>query len=259
MRKLKLLSIGWGVQSWTLAAMSAVGEIEPIDAAIHAPTFESVKTKDFIKRWSPWLEEHNVTLLVAKNNPKILNSKGTMLPAFTLSRKGKSGKLQRQCTTDWKIIPMRRAISALLEIQGIKKTPGCVEQWIGISIDEFQRMKDSRVKYIKNRYPLVEMKLTRNQCAEWLIAHGLEVPPKSACTFCMFHDTPEWRNTKNNDQDWKEAVGVDELIRNARPPYRLYVHPARIPLAEIDLRTPQEKGQTEFLHWDDECEGICGV
>ena len=36
--KLKIISLGWGVQSWALAAMVALGELEPVDFAIHSDT-----------------------------------------------------------------------------------------------------------------------------------------------------------------------------------------------------------------------------
>lgn len=35
---LKVLSLGWGVQSWTLAAMVALKELPPVDYAVHADT-----------------------------------------------------------------------------------------------------------------------------------------------------------------------------------------------------------------------------
>ena len=57
--------------------------------------------------------------------------------------------------------------------------------------------------------------------------------------------------------DWKKAVEVDRAIRKARPPYDLFLHPARIPLEDIDLRNLEDKGQLRL--WDDECEGICGI
>ena len=31
-----VLSLGWGVQSWTIAAMAALGELPRFDAALHA-------------------------------------------------------------------------------------------------------------------------------------------------------------------------------------------------------------------------------
>ena len=132
-----------------------------------------------------------------------------------------------------------------------------VEQWIGISLDEWQRMKDSDVKYITHRWPLIEKKMTRADCVKWLVSHNLEVPPKSACTFCPFHETAEWRRIQNNPHDWKEAVDIDKKIRFARPGYETYIHPSRRPLEEVDLRTETEKGQLSL--WDSECNGICGV
>ena len=35
---MKTISLGWGVQSFTLAAMVALGDLEPVDVAIHADT-----------------------------------------------------------------------------------------------------------------------------------------------------------------------------------------------------------------------------
>ena len=35
------LSLGWGIQSWTLSAMIALGFLPPIDLAIHAFTGNS--------------------------------------------------------------------------------------------------------------------------------------------------------------------------------------------------------------------------
>jgi hypothetical protein len=41
-----------------------------------------------------------------------------------------------------------------------------------------------------------------------------------------------------------------------------YLHAARVPLDQVDLRTPEEAGQ-EVLDfgsgWRDECAGMCGV
>jgi 3'-phosphoadenosine 5'-phosphosulfate sulfotransferase (PAPS reductase)/FAD synthetase len=268
---MKVISLGWGVQSFTLAAMVALGELEPVDAAIHADTtHEFSGTYEFAKRWTPWLEEHGVKVITVSDplqaakvttdktdapffTQKVVEFGGTPLPAYMTGE----GKLMRQCTNRWKITPMRRWISNELEKLETKKAPGTIEQWIGISWDEFQRMHDSDVKYITHRWPLIEKRMTRANCVKWLEVHNQEVPPRSACTFCPFHSTKEWRNIKASPIDWQEAVQVDRAIRKARPPYDLFVHPSREPLEEVDLRTQQEKGQLSL--WDTECSGICGI
>lgn len=255
-KTMKIISLGWGVQSFTLAAMSALGELEPVDFAIHADTgHESQLTYEFAARWTPWFEEHNLSIKTVKNpiaNMGELFYKGqTHIPAFTKSVSDGDGQLNRSCTQRWKIAPMRRAIR-LVAPKGAS-----IEQWIGISLDEFQRMKDSDVKYITHRWPLIEKRMTRADCVEWLEANGLEVPPKSACTFCPFHDTAEWRRIQGNAVDWAEAVKIDHDIRLVRPGYETYIHPSRRPLEKVDLRTEQERGQLSL--WDAECSGICGV
>jgi hypothetical protein len=249
---IKVISLGWGVQSFTLAAMVALGELEPVDVAIHADTrHESALTYIFASQWTPWLEERGVSIGTVRNTEnEIINKWNEVrIPAFTITKRG-NGQINRQCTFLWKVAPMRRWMQA-------NRNRDRVEQWIGISLDEFQRMRDSDVKYISNRYPLIEKRMTRHDCEKWLTEHSLEIPPKSACTFCPFHNTAEWRRINNNPADWAEAIAVDEAIRKARPPYDLFVHPARKPLVDVDLRTMEEKGQMSL--WDNECTGVCGV
>ena len=72
MDKMKVLSLGWGVQSFTLAAMAALGEIEKPDVAINADTgYESVLTYEFARRWSGWLKDNGIKVVTVReeNNP----------------------------------------------------------------------------------------------------------------------------------------------------------------------------------------------
>lgn len=253
---MKAISLGWGVQSFTLAAMSALGELEPVDVAIHADTtHETSGTYSFAARWTPWLENHGVHVVTVSNPTVHITTEREggkiWIPAFTDTPNANGGMLRRQCTHRWKVQPLRRWLQA-------NRNGALVEQWLGISLDEFQRIKDSDVRYIMNRWPLIERRMTRWDCQRWLEAHGLEVPPKSACVFCPYHNMAAWRNLKaESGDDWGKAVEIDNAIRNVRPPYRLFIHPARIPLSDIDLRSEQDKGQLSL--WDDECSGVCGV
>lgn len=247
------ISLGWGVQSFTLAAMSALGELDPVDVAIHADTtHESKLTYEFAARWTPWLEEHGVRVVTVSDPEQsaTVTTFKTDIPAFTVGNSDNGGMLRRQCTHRWKINPMRKWLQD-------NRDGATVEQWLGISLDEFQRMKDSDRKYIKHRWPLIERRMTRLDCMTWLDRHGIEIPPKSACTFCPFHSTAEWRRIKQTPEDWQEAITVDEAIRKVRPPYDLYLHPSRIPLVDVDLRSEADRGQLSL--WDAECDGVCGV
>ena len=245
---MRVLSLGWGVQSFTLAAMSALGELEPLDAAIHADTtHDSVLTYKFAAKWTPWLEARGVNVITVRaDDTDYIDRKynHTQIPAFNNS--GGMGK--RQCTTNWKIVPVRRMIR---QLSGGKP----VEQWIGISLDEIQRANRSGVQYVTNRFPLVEKRITRSACVAWLEKNGLEVPPKSACVFCPYHGINNWRQTKAVDEDWQEAVRVDEEIRHvSNNGLTNYLTNKRVPLVDLDLSTPEERGQ---INWIDECSGTC--
>lgn len=267
MPELTVISLGWGVQSWTLAAMSALGALPKVDAAIHADTtHERSQTYAFAAEWTPWLEAHGVPVVTVTspatkhlNDPNVTN---ILIPAYTLARKGAAitsgqgldvagglesveqteGQLRRQCTNRWKIEPLRRWVSGELTRRGLAKQPGIVEQWLGISRDEWQRARTSDVAYTTYRYPLLDLKMTRVDCVAWLQAHDLPVPPKSACVFCPYHNARAWGELKRQaGPDWAHALEIDNVIRDARPPYPLFVHPKRVPLAEAVV-IPEDQG-----------------
>lgn len=122
MTPVRTLSLGWGVQSWTLAAMSALGELPPLDYAIHADTtHELAETYAHAAAWTPWLEGHGVKVRTVKaNRPDVLredwgDSGAVLIPAFTKDqRKGKMGMTRRQCTHAWKVMPIRRFVREIL-------------------------------------------------------------------------------------------------------------------------------------------------
>ena len=258
---LTYLSLGWGVQSWTLAAMVALGELPPVDLAIHADTtHEAAGTYAHAEKWTPWLGERGVQVVtVTGDNTEVVRdwaaSRSVMIPALTLARDGSHGQIKRQCTHDWKLTPIRRHLRQLIP----NPKPGAVECWQGISLDEWSRMRDSDVRYIVNRYPLVERRMTRRDCVSWLMAHGLDVPPKSACVFCPYHSLGHWKAMKaEGGRDWQRAEAVDAAVRDHRPGHQLFVHPGRKPLIQA-VKIPEDQGAKQ-LEMDLPCDGgVCFV
>ena len=52
----------------TLAAMSALGDLPPVDVAIHADTtHERSATYAYAQRWTPWLEARGVRVVTVRN------------------------------------------------------------------------------------------------------------------------------------------------------------------------------------------------
>lgn len=247
------ISLGWGVQSWVLAAMSALGDLPPVDVAIHADTtHERSTTYTFAAQWTPWLEERGVRVVTVSDAEQAarVTTAATDIPAYTSA----NGLLRRQCTGRWKITPMRRWLQA-----NRNGRPG--ESWLGITTDEWQRARDSDVKYITHRYPLLELGMSRADCLRWLRDHGLPSPGKSACVFCPYHSMRAWEQMKREGgDDWQRAVEVDAAIRDVLPPNELYLCSRRKPLPDA-VSIPEDDGysQLELLaSLDAECDsGYC--
>lgn len=166
------------------------------------------------------------------------------------------GLLTRDCTRDFKISVIQRAVREIMAQRSAKK----VIQWIGISLDETIRMKPSRVNYSTHRWPLIELRMTRHDCLRWMEHNGFPRPPRSACVYCPHHSNAEWRRIRDEDpKGWARAVEFDAKIRTGIHKVRAkcFVHRDCVPLPEVDLSTDDERGQG--LLWGNECEGMCGV
>ena len=258
------LSLGWGVQSFTLAAMSALGDLPKVDIAIHADTtHEAAGTYRHAAAWTPWLKKRGIEVVTVHPTTTSLDRsfgvRSVSIPAFTVSAAdGSKGQIKRQCTTEWKIRPIRRHIRERLGRRKLKA--GAVACWQGISLDEADRMRSSDVRYITNVYPLVDARMTRQDCVEYLIRKGLDVPPKSSCVFCPFHKIQSWKEMKAGiPEDWERAVAADQAIRSMRERsgFSMFVHPHRRPLEEA-VRIPGElDSQLELIP---SCDGgVCFV
>lgn len=271
--RLRVLSLGAGVQSTTLALLAAHEEIGPMpDCAIFADTGWE---PDAVYEHLAWLMSPNVLpfpvhIVSAGNIRDNLIAAGcgrrwSSIPAFTrtTNRRGQVsiGMIRRQCTGDYKIDPIRRKVRELAGLTR-KRSPAVpvVEQWIGISTDEIVRMKPSFERWRVNRWPLVERRMARSDCLRWLDRHGYPRPPKSACIGCPFHSDAVWRAMRNHDPAaWADAVEVDRIIRAGLRGIRgeVYLHRSAVPLDEADLSTEADSGQLDL--WPNECEGMCGL
>ncbi len=296
--RLRTLSLGAGVQSTTLALMAAHGEIGPMpDCAIFADTgWEPGAVYEHL-RWlmSPNVLPFPVHVVSAGNiRDEILaagqGKRWASIPAFTKtvtpagaeipvldedddgelievgSRSTATetvsiGMIRRQCTTSFKIEPIRRKIRELVGLTR-KRSPDypVVETWIGISCDELIRAKPSFEPWQVKRFPLIEKRMNRLGCLHWLRRHGYPEPPRSACIGCPFHENARWRHMHDHDREsWHDAVEVDNALRNGIRGIRgeVYLHRSCVPLEQADLSTLADHGQLDLF--GNECEGMCGV
>lgn len=248
---MRVLSLGAGVQSSTLLLMAVQGDLQ-IDRVIFADTqAEPTPVMDWLSYLLPKAERAGIAVdVVTAGNlgTAVLSGNGAAsLPVYTAG----GGPLGRQCTRDFKIRPIRRRLQQIRNGQA-------VTMLLGISLDEAIRARPSDVKYITNAFPLIDMRMTRLDCLNWMRAHNYPEPPKSACVFCPYRSDRGWRQMRDRDPDsWAHAVSFDQQVRDSRHNLRgqVYLHRSLVPLDMVDLSIPQDHGQVEMFDAG-ECDGF---
>lgn len=249
-----------------MALMAAHGEITPMPAcAIFADTQAEPKA---VYEWLDWLEKelpfpvHRVTAGKLEDHLlrpyfSVKNQKMTVagLPAFTRNPDGTQGHMSRQCTTDYKVAPIDKAITAEMRRAGVKTAI----KWIGISLDEIVRMKPGKRSTVAHRWPLIENRIRRHDCLRWMQRNNYPEPPRSACTFCPYRSNEEWRDL--SPLEFADAGGFEYRLQRVHAEVGMkavpFLHRAMVPLHEVDLSTEEERGQHSLF--GNECEGMCGV
>lgn len=276
---IKILSLGVGVQSVAVYYMSSLNEIERCNYAIFADTGgEKTATLDYYNYLLNWYKKNNGIQLYRANyknleddllkNTNSSNNRFASIPAFTILN-GKKGMLRRQCTNEYKIAQVNKKIRELLNLPGKKRFPK-VEIWMGITLDENQRMSIPHEKWKINVYPFCGYKVypdgscipfrgfekTRNDVLNWYNKNKLPVPEKSSCKFCPFQSNYNWlRLKKTAPDDFKDAVKIDYAIRDSTKKgikVPIYLHDSLLPLDKVDLN------ENQTIIWDN-CTDACYI
>jgi hypothetical protein len=267
-----------------MVEMIVEGELTRPDVVIFADTGDE---PDYVYRQLDYLKGRlqsiGMTLATVQKSSMVEDIYGgarfAALPLFTVNtttKKGfgieaieeRVGRLKRQCTSEYKIVPIERHIREMLlergqatrRKNGIYINKGVmVETWLGITLDEAERMRPNRTKWITNRWPLIEKRMTRQDCIKWLQNEGLPVPHKSSCIRCPFHNNNHWQQMKQDyPSDWIKVTTFDDDLRNgtlrlgATARGRVYLHRDCKPIRGIDFSN--SNGQASFAFCD---EGHC--
>lgn len=280
--KWNVLNLGAGVQSSCLALMAAKGEITPMpDFAVFADTQAEPQS---VYDWLDWLEKElpfpiyrvtkgsltndSLTLTAATDRAKSYKTgelyMRRLIPAFGLMPNGeKTIAIGRKCTSDYKIKQIEKCVIEKCGILRAQKK-STVTQWIGISWDELQRMKNNFPAWAQPRWPLIEKRITRQMCIDWMRNNNYPEPPRSACVYCPFHSDTEWRRLRDQEPDeFAKAIDFDRKLREIAKKDRVlkmtvYLHNSCKPLDEIDFDSDEQKGQ-QVWDFQAECEGMCGI
>ena len=220
---MKILSFGAGMQSTALALMSC----ENVDAERkgHERPYPLVPVYDLVVFCDlgfepPWVMQQaefvhracdaagiRYEMLDVPLHRDLMQNFGrrrtVSIPWWTLRDDGHKSRMPRNCTLDYKVERISKFVR--WEVLGYKKgqrlrdeDKKAHEMHMGFSFEEKQRCKDSPNPMFVNRFPLVDMELTRaDNYAYILDVWGLDTKA-SACCFCPFHRNYFFENLKEH-------------------------------------------------------------
>ena len=155
-----VLSFGGGVNSVALMIV-LLREGLPFDEAVFADTGGEVpETYQYLETATQYLANHEVPLTV-------VSKRGRSLYETSWDRQVFPSAIWRWSTRDFKVTPIQRHYRSL---------DAHINQYLAIAWDEIHRMKDSRVEYVTNLYPLIDRRLTRADCIDIIQGAGIASP-----------------------------------------------------------------------------------
>lgn len=224
-------SFGGGVQTIAILVLIKEGRLPKPQLAIMADTGrERSSTWRYAKQYAlPIMEQLGIEFHLASHDLATVDlyagNGDLLLPAFTAT-----GKLHTLCSNEWK----RRVVRRHLRSLGYGPDKPVVE-WLGMSLDEIERMKHSDVQWIETHWPLIfDVPLRRIECETIIERAGLPLPSKSTCWMCPHLRDEEWIEIKEHDAaDFAMAVELDRDIRAKDEQGGVYLHRSKLPLNEV--------------------------
>lgn len=135
-----------------------------------------------------------------------------LIPAFTDHGDGQ-GKLPTYCSNEWKSRVVQRFCRDLMP------EAKAFTIWLGISRDEFHRMRTENGKGKWTYWhPLIEKRMSRQDSIALVRSMGWPEPPRSRCWCCPNQSPAEWSDLDNNHPvDAAKAKDLLAEIQNRDP------------------------------------------
>lgn len=222
--EVRAISYGGGVQSTAMLVLAAQGKIDYQVALFSnvGDDSENPATIEFVNTIAvPFAEAHGIDLRILQKvrkdgTPETLMERiyrdGKSIP-IPMRMSGSGAPGNRTCTAEFKI----KVVARELKRMGANKTIPAVLA-MGISLDEYHRVRsDSGIPHEKLAYPLIDLRMDRQDCVNVIQEAGLPVPPKSSCFFCPYHSVAMWRDLlKNQPELFQKAVELERFMNERR-------------------------------------------
>ena len=266
---MKVIALGMGMQSTALYLMSSMRQFERADVAIFSDPMsehpDTYKLVDWLLGWEKENDGIPIHIVGKDLGDALLNPIKTKtgvdfypsLPTFFKNLDGQDALANRHCTAQYKIKPVEKKVRELMGLKP-KQRVKPYEVWLGITIDEAQRMKPNRHSKITNRFPFIELMMNRGDCMHFMRDNGFPIPVKSSCVFCPYKGDAEWKDIKiNHPKIWEKCVAIDESLRKRKGSWhntaKHFLHKTKTPLKDACL------SEDQIDMFGNECEGHCGL
>jgi hypothetical protein len=245
----RLFSFGGGVQSTAVLVLQAQGKLwRPYDWFVFADvghdsenpdtiTYVETIAKSYAAKYGiKFVEVQKTTYGEPETLWGYIHRVEKSVPIPARMSNGAPGN--RSCTNDFKI----KVVDKWIKSHGYTHaTVG-----LGLSVDEFGRVRNERwhdsvgkkrIGFCKKReHPLIDLRMSRQDCHNIIRDAGLPMPPKSACFFCPFKRRNEWIEFKKAEPLlFEKCVQLEKRInekRNAMGRDFVYLHSSCKPLAQ---------------------------
>lgn len=257
---LRLISLGAGVQSSALLIAAAEGLLGRVDGAIFADTgweppaiYAQVDRLDSEIAQPAGIPLYRVGVGNIRADALDPEHRFASMPIFVKNLDGGDGMARRQCTSEYKLRPVKEQTRRLLgAVDKPNGRPGRVptgrwaETMIGFSTDEADRAERIQdVGYSQSIFPLLDLGWSRSDCRRYLTRHGFGDTQKSSCIGCPYRTNKSWRRMRDEaPADFADAVDFDAAMRHGSAranaqgqPLRgeMYLHRTRIPLSDAPI------------------------
>lgn len=254
--QVRAISYGGGVQSTALLVLAAERRID-FDVALFsnvgADSENPATLEYFADVAEPYCRTHGIELVELHKIRRTGESDTIMrwidrnersIPIPMRLSRGKPGN--RTCTAAFKIDVIRKE---LVRRGTTKANPAILA--LGISLDEYQRMKPNRDLRIEHVWPLIDLRMDRNDCTRLIERAGLAVPPKSSCYFCPFKKMSEWKTMRVQEPDlFAKSVALERKMNERRASLgrdAIWLTAALKPIDEAVADASVDTGQLEMF------------
>jgi hypothetical protein len=136
---------------------------------------------------------------------------------------GKVGKTgTKACTFAYKIAQVMKELRLQTGIKRFNPDKHKIYMYIGFSVDEFQRSKPSFYRYTENRFPLIDMNLTKTDCVNYVEKELGFRPVSSVCNMCYANDIDRVYDIYKNDPDgWERLIVLDSAMADKAPDHSM--------------------------------------